>query len=206
MPSIPPHITYYNNSDKVQAYIDKDQKSYDLRNHVLKKFLEGFPADGRLLDIGCGYGYDVHQLRQKGYDAYGVDQSASMISKATELFGPYFKTTSLFDLKHIDETYDIVISRNVLVHVETHDLKEALENIYSAIKPGGHGIISSKQGTGISITHTTGSKRETRLHDMLDVAEIIRDIGGIEIEPPFVLELPSTNKDPLFGIRIRKPE
>ena len=199
------HRHYYDDREKVQAYIDKDKNYHVLRSKVLDDFLIDLPAKGHVLDVGCGYGYDVNQLRNKGYDAYGFDQSDAMVKTATELYGPYFKPLSLFDLGKITNEYDIVMSRNVLVHVDDNALNLALEMMYKVIKPGGYGIVSSKHGTGISITHTTGTKRETRVHEMNKVGDVVSHMGAKHLESPHLLDLPSTNKDPLFVVRFQKP-
>jgi len=40
----------------------------------------------KILDIGCGTGYHVDQLRKKSYDIVGLDQSKAMIKKAQDKY------------------------------------------------------------------------------------------------------------------------
>lgn len=199
------HLSYYNTDEKVQAYVSKDKAWAKLTKDILTDLLKGLPEKGRVLDAGCGYGRDVSVLRALGYDAIGVDQSASMVKMAVETYGPYFHPLPLKSLKELNEQFDIVHCRNVLVHVTHDELTETLEEVYSSIKPGGTLILISKSGTGASITHTTGEERETLLHDKDHIADILLHFGGTLMEAPWLLPSVSANGDRLFCMRVQKP-
>jgi len=76
-----------------------------------------------LLDCGCGVGFDAERIlaRFKEIDYTGIDTSEKMIERCKEKFGHFpnarFEKGDIFDLKFEDQSFDVVISCNVLVHV-----------------------------------------------------------------------------------------
>lgn len=96
-------------------------------------------GDGRsAVEIGCGYGIMLEELRSRGYWAVGCDLSQSALlycrSKGlTVLRGKYP------DLPFIRGSFDFVLSMHVVEHVaEPYVFAEAL---VSLLKPGGWAVI-----------------------------------------------------------------
>jgi len=50
------------------------------------KMTEPSTSQSVFLDVGCGCGYKVDQLRQAGYRAYGLDISPDMVKRAKEMY------------------------------------------------------------------------------------------------------------------------
>lgn len=82
----------------------------------------------RILDLGCGRGELVGQLRCLGFDAYGVDidarfiKAGDILNKKKNTFFPILSVSNsngktLFE----DNFFDIVISNQVLEHVSNID-------------------------------------------------------------------------------------
>lgn len=200
------HSTYYNSADKVQRYIDKDQKYEHITRDILTEFLSDLPTGGSVLDVGCGYGRDVATMRGMGFTAHGIDASQAMIDAARERYGDYFQYAALADLQNWPHSYDIVHCRNVLVHVAVADLAVTLKNLCRILKSGGTLVLISKEGEGASITHTMGADhpRETLLHSKEFLANLLQTERLELMEPPLTMTLPSAKGDPLFRIRARK--
>lgn len=74
-----------------------------------------------ILDIGCGNGWLVNLLIDKGYNAYGTDASASGIAIANQKHAGRFCVQNIdtdelpFELRHIK--FDTVISTEVIEHL-----------------------------------------------------------------------------------------
>jgi SAM-dependent methyltransferase len=104
----------------------------------------------KVLDFGCGSGALVYAFRDAGYDAYGFD-----IHDCLELRAPgdrqHFQIAnkggdtsdfsldwSQFLLPFEDASFDLVMSAQVLEHVQDHDA--VIRELARVTKPGGIGI------------------------------------------------------------------
>ena len=72
----------------------------------------------KILDIGCGAGFFSILLAAKGYDVTGIDLTESMIEEAVSLAAEEksnarFQVMDAEKLAFPDETFDVVVSRNV---------------------------------------------------------------------------------------------
>jgi SAM-dependent methyltransferase len=77
--------SYWTNDSHYRKYED-----YAAALAALRRWYQGLlrligpelPAPGRSLDVGCGHGAVVHELLDRGWDAYGSDLSRWMIEQA----------------------------------------------------------------------------------------------------------------------------
>jgi SAM-dependent methyltransferase len=96
--------------------------------------------DGRLLDYGCGSGRFAAKMRDRGWNALGMDFSAHAANAARRNFG---LTVIHGDLPHPDVppgSLDAATLRAVLEHV--HDPGRLLRAVFDALKPNGHLFVS----------------------------------------------------------------
>lgn len=84
------------------------------------KSIASFCRGDRLLDLGCGMGYQTKALAPLFKDVVGIDGSLDKIEKARER-----QADPRIDYKHVlfedydsDELFDTIVSTNVLEHVE----------------------------------------------------------------------------------------
>ncbi|MFG1643766.1 class I SAM-dependent methyltransferase [Amycolatopsis sp. NPDC049252] len=61
------------------------QDDDDVHINTLKMFVDRLPGSGRVLELGCGQGYDAVKLGQLGYTVTATDLSRSAILQANEL-------------------------------------------------------------------------------------------------------------------------
>lgn len=118
---------------------------------ALRDWYQGFfrligselPAPGRALDAGCGHGAIVHELLDRGWDAYGFDASEWLIDQA-RAFSSHtadrFKVGQLPDVP-IGGTFDLITSIEVLEHVA--EPVAVLRSLRSRLKPGGRLIATT---------------------------------------------------------------
>ena len=52
----------------------------------LDSFLEALPQGSKILDVGCGTAHLTDQIRQKGYEVYGIEPSSEMLKIAKKNF------------------------------------------------------------------------------------------------------------------------
>lgn len=99
----------------------------------------------RILDIGCGKGYILYQMRS--FDVLGVDISPEYMSylKAKELNA----IVADAEVLPFNNEFDIAIMTDILEHVLSPDL--ALSSAYGVLKPGGRLIIRVPVNEDISV-------------------------------------------------------
>jgi len=129
----------------------------DFPVHQLKVeyILAGEPS-GKLLDIGCAFGYIVKRLREEGIDAFGIDISQYALSQAPEDIKPYLKQGSVDNLPWPDQCFNMVVTFSVLEHIDPAILPKAISEIKRVAR---RGIIAITSGNNPDfnedITHRT---------------------------------------------------
>jgi 2-polyprenyl-3-methyl-5-hydroxy-6-metoxy-1,4-benzoquinol methylase len=86
---------------------------------------------GRLIDIGCGEGWIMDELKRHGISVLGLDFSKHGIEKFNPHLLPYFKQGNIYELLEekvrIKSKFDFLILANVIEHVK--DPFQLLKNI-----------------------------------------------------------------------------
>lgn len=113
--------------------------------HVLEEqFPEKKKEEMKILDIGTGPGFFPMILSEAGYTVAAVDYTEEMLEKAKENLGKYTKyglervTLQRMDAQNLefaDETFDVVISRNLTWNLEKPE--QAYQEWMRVLKPGG---------------------------------------------------------------------
>ncbi|WP_320170698.1 class I SAM-dependent methyltransferase [Maridesulfovibrio sp.] len=96
--------------------------------------------EAAVLDVGCGYGRIINELRRTGYaDVHGVEPSAGLRARAEELSCSAF-VSSLENgvIPFEDNRFDAVLLIAVLTCIPTDGEQSALvDEIRRVLKPGG---------------------------------------------------------------------
>ncbi|MBU0847419.1 class I SAM-dependent methyltransferase [Patescibacteria group bacterium] len=125
-------------------------------HHIKVEYILSKQPRGRLLDIGCAFGYIIRRLRNKGIDALGIDISRYALSRAPEDVKPYLKHGSADNLPWPDQYFDMVVTFGTLEHIDSEILPKAISEIKRVAK---RGIIAITPGDapnfGEDITHQT---------------------------------------------------
>ena len=163
------------------------KRKYFVESHILP-FANFEAYKGKIvLEVGCGIGTAAQSFMEAGAVYTGIDVSPRSIELATKRM-EVFNLTGEVRVDDIqngsfgDCRYDLVYSFGVLHHIP--DLNIALENIYSALKPGGEfklmmyaenswkkacidaGLDQYEAQSGVPIAHTYTNDEITRiLHD-----------------------------------------
>lgn len=120
------------NSEKRQAW-----KQLILENAPDKEVL-------KILDAGCGPGFFPIILGEEGHEVTGIDITENMIARAKENVEANGQKAELMtmdcqDLKFEDNTFDLVISRNITWTLG--DPKRAYQEWKRVLKPGGRVLV-----------------------------------------------------------------
>ena len=134
-------VNYWNKRSSDFARLRRDElNSYmaDLWLEEIRKYMPDKPC--RILDIGTGSGFFAILLGKAGHYVEGIDLTASMIEEAKLLaaksgVNSVFKVMDAENLLYPDESFDIVLSRN-LTWTLPHPRK-AYDEWHRVLKKGG---------------------------------------------------------------------
>jgi len=102
--------------------------TYLRKMHHVRRFLDNFSCNVRILDIGCGEGVLVEEYAAKGYAIEGLDLNYE---------SQWVKRGNVLDMPYKDDTFDIVLLLDVFEHIAFSDQPRALHEIRRVLKPGG---------------------------------------------------------------------
>ena len=134
---------YY--STNYDIYISST-KDVDMTEHY-NRFLPYLSQGAKILDIGFGSGRDMLYFASKGYDVIGVDNVAEFVDSA-KAKGLNAHLCDFHNLPY-NAQFDGIWACASLLH--SNDLPLAFNNLYNALKTGGHIYLSMKYGTGTSV-------------------------------------------------------
>ena len=86
-------------------------------------------APKTVLDAGCGIGFLVEALRERGVEAFGLDISEYAITNAADEVRPFCEVASITD--DLTRRYDLIVCMEVLEHLPPHLARRAIENLTS---------------------------------------------------------------------------
>lgn len=92
------------------------------------------PLKGKkILDMGCGEGVFVKELKKQGHDIQGLDfnYESELVKKGSILAAPYN-----------DKSFDIILCLDVIEHLNPADQPVAFKEIYRLLKDDGQFICS----------------------------------------------------------------
>lgn len=102
----------------------------------------GLKSGQRVLDIGCGKGFLLHEVRTLSpeIEARGLDISRYALEHAKEEIRPFLDLGSACKLPYPDNYFDLVISLNTLHYLYIFELEQALKEI-ERVKRGNSYIV-----------------------------------------------------------------
>lgn len=92
--------------------------------------------EGAVLDLGCAFGFTTRLLKRRGFDATGVDASATYIERArrSDPSGVYLRCDAA-RIPLPDQSFDGVLFLDVLEHLP--DERGAIREVARLLRPGG---------------------------------------------------------------------
>ena len=125
----------YLNTTYTDFKAPKSSYPFKLINYVKKHY---FKNEGKVLDIGCGFGEQLAAFEKHGYESFGIDLSPNVL-KLKDRFD-----IKVFDLRNKNFPYpknhfDFVFSKSVIEHMHTpHHL---FDHAIKTLKPKGKAVI-----------------------------------------------------------------
>jgi tellurite methyltransferase len=129
--------------------------------YLFDQLLKGrFDQCKNVIDIGCGYGRNLHYFLQNNYNVFGVDKNAEAIEEVKRLskdLAPNnhpdnFRVALVEDLPFEDNYFDLAISSAVLHFAQNKEHFEAmLRSMWKVLKPGS--FLFARLASDIGIEH-----------------------------------------------------
>lgn len=111
--------------------------------HFIQQYTSG--SELMLLDLGCGKGYLAEALSRFG-PVTGVDFAAETVQQNKQRFSHItFVCGDVVDpaLPQLLAQYDVVVSSEVIEHIEIADRAQLLRNVDAVLRPGGLFIVTT---------------------------------------------------------------
>lgn len=109
---------------------------------LLARLLPARPAQEALLDVGCGTGHHLKALRERGYQAIGVDGSGAMLAEARGVDrGAPLAQSDVTALPFRSASFDAALS--VEVHRYLADPLPLWREIARVLRPGGRCFVTA---------------------------------------------------------------
>lgn len=121
-------------------------KKTPLNNADKALFVEEY-VKGKILDVGCGSGFDANYFHEKKYSIEGTDISRTAIKIAKEKFPDIDFFVHNFELSELDRKYDTICCFEVIEHVL--DYTTFIKNMGASLEDGGTLIISTPNIFGL---------------------------------------------------------
>lgn len=133
----------------------------------------------RILDAGCGPGWDAQWFAEQGYETVGVDISERFLSYArAESRRPAFLKTDMRQLGLQADTFDGVWACASLLHLTYTDAKRVLSEFHRVLRDDGVIWVSVKRGTGQRIgDQFDGDHRRFILYERDELETLFLDQG-----------------------------
>jgi SAM-dependent methyltransferase len=150
----------------------------------------------RALDLGCGVGRHALAFARAGFETHAVDMAEAGLAelrKNAEAEGLTItaQPAPMTDLPFEDNSFDYVLSFNVIYHGDPQIVKSAISEIARVLKPGGtyQGTMLSKRngnfGLGTEVARDTfvreGDDDKDHPHFYCNAGELVELFGGFEL-------------------------
>lgn len=155
--------------------------SLDQRREILR-WLRGLDLrDARILEVGCGTGWLCESLAAFGH-VTGTDLSQKCLEEAARLLPQAeFVAGDFMELTFAPESYDVVVSLEVLAHVP--DQRAFVEKIAGLLKPGGRLMLATQNKPMLQRWAVVAPQAPGQVRQWRDQAEI-----RALLEPHFAVE------------------
>ncbi len=96
------------------------------------------PPTADVLDLGCGPGIEIKQLRIRGFHVHGLDISERILAVARRLNPDTpFTRGDMRKLPFVDGTFNGVVARASLYHIDKKDVPGVLAEVRRVLAPPG---------------------------------------------------------------------
>ena len=114
----------------------------------LERFARLCDPGGRVLDLGCGPGRDIHHLGDLGFHAAGLDRSRGMLGEARARGCSRIARGDMRRLPFADSVFDGVWWTASMLHLPSGQVPIAVSEVSRVMRPGGALFVGVQAGAG----------------------------------------------------------
>ena len=123
--SFPPETDYSMPNNTIIDYYKKSKAGIEARHESISNFVtkEFLPYKGKFLDVGCGIGYSLRILKERGWQAIGIEPSETLAQYAKKnindnVIEGFFSEELISKNSELSlNSFDFILIDNVLEHV-----------------------------------------------------------------------------------------
>ncbi len=153
-----------------QTYLPEEESSVESWENMMKSvfhraanLIEPYRRDGRVLDVGTGFGFFLAEMKKRGWDVTGVEISKKAMDYARDVLGLKIHPGPLERVSFPESHFDVVTGFYVIEHLLNP--MAFLKECYRILKPGGLLLLRYPHTTPIkNLLHFFGVKN--RLYDL----------------------------------------
>ena len=132
-------IKEYWEDENTRSLIDVNLRM--LEENVVKLYLE---SNNQIIDLGCGDGVSTLEYALKVKCCVGIERSKYLLKQAQKnllnsgLCNTTFTEGDIMEIDRFKAKFDVAITQRVLINLTSwREQQQAIDNIYSVLKPGG---------------------------------------------------------------------
>ncbi|WP_263785005.1 class I SAM-dependent methyltransferase [Salinibacter grassmerensis] len=177
---------------------------------VKKVIDEHVPKDKscRVIDIGCGYGIYLKELKERGYEKIkGVDVSSEQVEAAKKngLKNIQRKQALSFLEEEKDESVDVVLMIDIIEHMNKEKTFSVMDEVCRVLRKGGKCIIHVPNAQGIfGMRVRYGDLTHERAFSPKSIRQLLRTTGFTNVsvfeDKPVVHGIPSLGRRMLWEV------
>ena len=180
---------------------DKYVALYPYPSERINRFAKLIPKNGKILDAGCGPGFDTQYLAKRGFDLTGIDLSPKMIELAKKRVpqATYLNT----DIRSLDfqpETFDGILAVYSLCYVPKTNIAKVLKDFHNFLKPNGFFYFAFQEGESRETIHPESLKPGNNLFlNIMSHAEVKNLLKTTGFKTIYLFSRPPQDKDINFN-------
>ena len=139
------------------------------------------PAEGRILDVGCGRGEFLDLASEAGLETYGVDQDHAVLECVSR--HTVVGAEALDYLQSTSETFCVITALHVIEHLEVEDGDALVRLCGARLEPGGTLILATPNpGSLPTISHEFWSDPTHVRPYEVDLLEFLCHRAGLDVQ------------------------
>lgn len=146
---------------------------------ALKDRVEGGPSAARVLDAGCGPGWETETFADWGADVVAIDLTSAFARRTADRVPD--ASVARMDMRHLglpSESLDGVWACASFLHVPRDDAQATLASFATVLRPGGALLLAVKQGDGTRQGDSyDGDERRFTLYRPAELREMLVEAG-----------------------------